>query len=259
MNDKPPDTHTPDNAASWAKPVDTLTVGDTPAEAINLNVQGKRVSGPLQGFGQLWQKTYRFRLRGVETTPADVVRLWKEKLPELMPPNSRFYPSITGVKPGEVIIINATMPGVPGAISTGVMILYADDEAFTVMTPEGHPESGFNTFSAYEADGVLVAQIQSLARANDPIYEFGFRFMGGSKEQEKIWHHVLAQLGAQLGVSGAVEMEKVCVDPRLQWSRAKNVWHNALIRSTLHMPVRLARRVVIGKTGSSGTQGVDSP
>jgi hypothetical protein len=242
MNEQPLTPKTPQNAASWAKPVDTLSVGAMPDGAINLNVQGKRVTGPLQGFGQLWQKTYKVRLNGVETTPAEVVRLWKEKLPDFMPVNSRFYPSMTGVEPGEVIIINATMPGVPGTISTGVLILYADDEAFTVMTPEGHPESGFNTFSAYEVDGVVVAQIQSLARANDPIYEFGFRFMGGSKEQEKIWHHVLTRLAGQLDVSGQVEMDKVCVDTRLQWGRAKNVWHNAMIRSTVNLPVRLIRQ-----------------
>jgi hypothetical protein len=232
----------PKNSASWAKPVDTLSVGDAPAEAINLNVQGKRVSGPLQGFGQLWQKTYSLQLSEIDATPSDVIRILKAKLPDFMPENSRFYPSITGVEPGEVIIINATMPGVPGTISTGVLILYADDESFTVMTPEGHPESGFNTFSAYEKDGVVVAQIQSLARANDPIYEFGFRFMGGSKEQEKIWHHVLTQLGNHMGVSGAVEMDKVCVDTRLLWSQAKNIWHNAMIRSTLHLPVRLLQK-----------------
>ena len=243
MNEQTTSSKPPGNSANWAKPLDTLSVGDTPDEAINLNVQGKRVSGPLQGFGQLWQKTYKLRLTDIETTPAEVVRLLKAKLPDLMPASSRFYPSITGVQPGEVIIINATMPGVPGTISTGVLILYADDVAFTVMTPEGHPESGFNTFSAYEENGTVVAQIQSLARANDPVYEFGFRFMGGSKEQEKIWHHVLTELGKQVEVSSQVEMSKVCVDSRLQWSQVKNIWHNAMIRSTLYMPVRLVKKV----------------
>ena len=243
MNEQPATPSTPRNAASWAKPVETLSVGTVSTDALNLNVQGKRVSGPLQGFGQLWQKTYKLSLSGVQTTPQAVVQLLKEKLPDFMPVNSRFYPSMTGVKPGEVILINATMPGVPGTISTGVMILYADDEAFTVMTPEGHPESGFNTFSAYEAEGVVVAQIQSLARANDPIYEFGFRFMGGSREQEKIWHHVLSQLANQLGVTGHIEMDKNCVDTRLQWSQAKNIWHNAMIRSTMNLPARAVRRV----------------
>ncbi len=234
---------TPRDAGSWAGPVDRLRVTETPSGAINLNVEGRQVVGPLQGFGALWQKTYRLALTGASVTPAQVVALWKAKLPELMPGDSRFYPSLTGVTPGEVILINASFPGVPGTISTGVMILYADDVSFSVMTPEGHPESGFNTFSAAEEGGVTVAQIQSLARANDPIFEFGFRFMGGSAQQERIWRHVLARLAAEFGVTAEVEMRKTCVDSRLQWRQAKNIWHNAMIRSTLDQPRRTARRL----------------
>ena len=235
---------------AWAKPVSKLTVEEAPAEAINLNVDGRQVVGPLQGFGQMWQKTYKVRLtegaKGNSVSPKEVVKTWKQKLPEFMPENSRFYPSLTGVSPGEVVLINATLPGIPGGmpVSTGVMILYADDESFTVMTPEGHPESGFNTFSSYEEDGGTVAQIQSLARANDPVFELGFRFMGGSNQQEKIWHHVLGQLAAEFGSSGQITMEKECVDNRIQWSQAKNVWHNAVIRTTLNTPVRWAKRIV---------------
>ena len=231
---------------AWAKPVSKLTVEEAPAEAINLNVEGRQVVGPLQGFGQLWQKTYKVRLSDSEVSPKEVIKIWKQKLPEFMPENSRFYPSLTGVSPGEVVLINATLPGIPGGmtVSTGVMILYADDESFTVMTPEGHPESGFNTFSSYEEDGVTVAQIQSLARANDPVFELGFRYMGGSGQQEKIWHHVLGQVAAEFGSSEQIEMEKECVDSRIQWSQAKNVWHNAVIRTTLNTPVRWAKRIV---------------
>jgi hypothetical protein len=239
------DKHEPRDAAYWAAPVDRLKVSGMPTDAVNLNVEGRHVAGPLQGFGQLWQKTYRVRLSGAEATPEEVVRLWKEKLPDFMPADSRFYPSITGVKPGEVVLINATLPGIPGGmpVSTGVMILYADEQAFTVMTPEGHPESGFNTFSAEDEEGVTIAQIQSLGRAADPIYEFGFRFMGGSAQQERIWHTVLTNLAGHFGVAGQVQVSKTCVDNQLQWSRAKNVWHNAIIRTMLNLPVRMARKV----------------
>ena len=232
--------------AAWAKPVSKLTVEEMPEEATNLNVDGRKVVGPLQGFGALWQKTYKVRLNDNSVSPQEVVKSWKEKLPDFMPDNSRFYPSLTGVEPGEVVLINATLPGIPGGmpVSTGVMILYADDESFTVMTPEGHPESGFNTFSAYEEDGATVAQIQSLARANDPVFELGFRYLGGSGQQEKIWHHVLGQLAAEFGSNGEIQMEKKCVDSRIQWSQAKNVWHNAVIRTTLNTPVRWAKRIV---------------
>lgn len=234
----------PRDAAYWAKPVSELKVGDLSSAAVNLNVEGRQTVGPLLGFGQLWQKTYRIRLDG-RVTPEQVVSAWKQNLPNLMPSDSRFYPSLTGVAPGEVVLINATLPGLPGGVpvSTGVRIIYADDVSFTVMTPAGHPEAGFNTFSAFEEDGVTVAQIQSLGRANDPIYELGYRLMGGAKQQEAIWHHVLGALAALFGGKGQVEMQKVIVDPRLQWRYAGNVWHNALICTVLNTPVRWLRKL----------------
>lgn len=236
----PPNDKQPRDATYWAQRVAALKVSDVPAGAVNLNVDGRRVVGALQGFGQLWQKTYRVRLSGANVTPAEVVQVWKENFPEFQPPQNRFFPSMAGVKPGEVLLINASVSGMP--VSTGVLVLYADDESFTVMTPEGHPESGWNTFSAYEEDGCTVAQIQSLARANDPMYELGFRLIGAT-EQEKIWTHVLASLAAHFGVNGQVQMYKTCVDPKCQWSQAKNIWRNAIIWSMLYTMAAPARWV----------------
>lgn len=239
--------HEPRDAAYWAGPVSKLKVSDVPSGAVSLNVEGRSVVGPLQGFGQLWQKTYTVRLAGAEVSPQDVVAYLKQALPSLMPDDSRFYPSVAGVNPGEVVLINATLPGVPGGIATGVMVLYSDQESFTLMCPEGHPEAGWNTFSAYTEDDATVVQIQSLARANDPVFEFGFRFMGGSKQQEKIWNHVLTGVARHYGLSGQVNTRKNLVDGRLQWSQAKNVWFNSAIRSLLYSPIRLARRIFGGK------------
>ena len=130
-------------------------------------------------------------------------------------PNNHFYPSVAGVKPGQVVFIDSTLPiwsGSPGIVpvAVGVLVLYADDEMFTVMTPEGHPVSGWNTFSAYEEDGATVAQVQGLVRASDPIYEFGHRIMGGEEAEDR-------------------------------WT---NVWKNAAIRSMLYLaatPLRWLR------------------
>jgi hypothetical protein len=60
----------PSSQSTWAKPVDYLHAPGLPADAINLNVEGRRLTGPLRGFGQLWQKTYRVRLDGISITPA---------------------------------------------------------------------------------------------------------------------------------------------------------------------------------------------
>jgi hypothetical protein len=63
----------PRDAAFWAKSVTTLKLGEVPAEAVNLNVTGRRVVGPVQGFGKMWQKTMRVELRGANVPPAQVI------------------------------------------------------------------------------------------------------------------------------------------------------------------------------------------
>ena len=230
------------DAAFWAKSRNVLRVSDVPAGAVNLNVEGRRVIGALQGFGQLWQKTYTVRLTGADVTPREVVEIWKREFPDFHPPESRFYPSLDGVTPGEVMLINASVKGMP--VYTGVMILYADDESFTVMTAEGLPEAGWNTFSAYEEGGTTVLQIQSLARASDPIYEVGFHLMG-STEQERIWKHVLASVAARFGVREPVSLDKVCVDNKRQWYRVGNIWHNASLRSLMFTLVKGGRETAV--------------
>lgn len=229
----------PRDIDNWAPLVDQLSVRDAPQGAVNLNVDGRGTVGPLQGFGQLWQKTYRVRLEGCDTTPQEVVGIWKARFPEFQPESNRFFPSIAGVKPGEVVLINARTPG--GLVSTGVMVMYSDEESFTLMTPQGHPESGWVTFSAYDEGGVTVAQVQSLARANDPVYELAFRLIG-SNLQESIWQHVLTSLAAAMGGGEPqVSLEKQCVDTKLQWSQVGNVRHNAQMLTalyTLSTPIR---------------------
>jgi hypothetical protein len=219
-----------------------LTTSDLPKQAINLNVEGRQVVGPLQGFGQMWQKTYRVRISGVEATPQEVVARWKVKFPHYWPEGSGFYSPLTEISPGEVAVLNLPLgPGVQ--VATGIRVIYADDESFSFMTPQGHVFCGMNTFSAYEEDGVTLAQIQLLVRASDPLYELLFRVGLVSNMEDQFWHHTLRALAADFGVSGQIQQHSVLVDNRLQWSEAKNIWHNAAIRSSLYAPVTWLRRL----------------
>jgi hypothetical protein len=166
------------------------------------------------------------------------MQIWKTNFPSFLPPKQRFYPVMHSLEPGQIILINASFTGMP--LSTGVMVLYADDEAFTLMTSQGHPESGWNTFSTLSEDGCTVCQIQTLARANDPLYELGFRLLGSSV-QDRLWMHVLEALAAHLHTHGQLQVSKVCIDPHIQWSQARNIWQNAALRTiffTLGAPVR---------------------
>lgn len=231
----------PRNAASWAQDGSNLRVGQVPAGALNLNVEGRNVVGPLQGFGPMWQKTYRVRLEGASVSPTEVIKTWKEQFPNFWPAGSRFYGPLTGIAPGEVALLNLPMPG-GMRLSTGVLVLYADEESFTLMTPQGHMFAGWITFSAYEEDGVTVAQAQVLMRANDPMYELGLRF-GGHKSEDVFWQHTLRSLAAHFGVDGVVETQVVRIDPRFQWSQIGNIWHNAAMRTAMHHMMAPIRRL----------------
>ena len=46
---------------NWAKPVDALAASNVPQGALD-TVGGKQVLSPIQGFGKMWQKTYRVSL-----------------------------------------------------------------------------------------------------------------------------------------------------------------------------------------------------
>ena len=151
---------------------------------INLNVDGRQLSSPLRGFGQMWQKTYRIRLEGASVDPQDLVKAWKENFPQFWPEGNRFYGR--------------------------------------------------------------VAQVQALIRDNDPLYEISFRLRFGHKVEDAFWHQTLKNLAAYFGAGGNVTQEVVLVDPRVQWSQAGNLWHNAAIRTGMYLalaPVRWVKGI----------------
>lgn len=224
----------PRDAAYWAREGTHLHVSEAPTSAINLNVDGRSVIGPLQGFGKMWRKTYHVALTGCGVSPQEVIATWKAHFPEFWPKGNHFYIPITGIAPGEVALLNLKTGGMP--LSTGVLVLYADDESFTLMTPEGHMFAGWITFSAARVDEVTVAQADVLLRANDPIYEIALQ-LGGHQQEDRFWQHTLTALATRFGVAQPqVETRMVCVDPRRQWRNARNIWQNAALRTLLIAP-----------------------
>jgi hypothetical protein len=232
--------------------VQKLQASGMPAEAPNL-VDGRRLVGPLQGFGKMWQKTYRVKLASASLLPAEVIKTWKVEFPEFWPAGNRFYAPLTGIEPGEVALVSLSAG--PMKLSTGVMVLYADDESFTLMTPQGHMFAGWITFSALQEADACVAQAQVLMRAQDPISEMGLTF-GGHKAEDRFWSATLRALAERFDLPAEPDVQVNCVDPRRRWSQVGAVWHNAGIRSTLYMvsaPLRGIKRIF--KRGDSKAGG----
>ncbi|HEX9526776.1 MAG TPA: hypothetical protein VF951_04705 [Streptosporangiaceae bacterium] len=249
----------PRDVASWAKKVDRLQV-DPRHGVRGTNVAGRRLTGPVQGFGKMWQKTYRMDA-GPDITPEQAIATWREHFPEFWPKGNRFAGALTGINPGDVALLDLAIGG-GVKLSTGVFVLYADAESFTLMTPQGHMLAGWITFSAErerEADTTTMkttVQAQVLMRANDPLYEIAMT-LGGHRKEDKFWAATLTALGQRLGIKDPkVETRSTCVDSKRQWRHSRNVWHNSMVRSvlqTIAAPVTGLGRLMRGtKSQASG-------
>jgi hypothetical protein len=248
-------TSTSRDAANWAAKVDRLEAVQRDGVR-GTNVAGRRLAGPVQGFGKMWQKTYRMDL-GTTTDPAAAIALWRANFPDFWPQGNRFAGALTGINPGDVALLDLAVGG-GVKLSTGVFVLYADTESFTLMTPQGHMFAGWITFSAERVGDDTVVQAQVLMRASDPIYEIGM-MLGGHRKEDKFWIATLRALGDRLGVPDApITAGNTCVDAKRQWRHAGGVWHNSMVRSVLQMIaapvtalVRVARRDSKGDAGDS--------
>jgi len=74
-------------------------------------------------------------LPGAKVRVPEVINTWKENFPRLWPAGNRFYGPLTGSAPGEVALLNLSVAG-GIALSAGVLVPYASEESFTLMTPQ---------------------------------------------------------------------------------------------------------------------------
>jgi len=223
---------------NWAANVDRLTV-EKREGVRGTNVSGRRLTGPIQGFGKMWQKTY-VTLLSADVTPEHAISEWRTHFADFWPKGNHFAGGLSGLSPGDVALIDMSLaPGAP-RLSTGVMVLYADEQSFTFMTPQGHMFAGWITFSAERnAVGSTQLQAQVLLRANDPLYELALTF-GGHRKENAFWAHTLTAVARHLGVTDPiVEKTIVCVDKKRQWRHWTNLWHNAAIRSIFQSMARM--------------------
>ncbi len=214
----------------WAKPVTELHLEhDVPADAVQLNVEGRRPASLVGGFGKMWQKTYWINFPAGPLTPQEVIKTWKENFPNFWPKGAQFFGPMSSLTPGDVALINLKMPG-RVTLSTGIRVMYADDESFAFQTPEGHQFNGMITFSAREVDGHVVAEAQGYIRAQDPISELGM-MLGGHFLEDKHWKHVLESLARSLGVEAKAEKSRKLIDRKRQWKNFGNIKRSAAFPS----------------------------
>jgi hypothetical protein len=222
-----------DHTKSQATDPENLRVDDVPEQAMTLNIEGREVHTPLEGFGQLWHKIYQLRFDDQGPPPEVVMREWKAHFSEFWPPGSDMYTPLTGIQPGEVAVINLGVPGVV-ALSTGMYVADVNARSFTLLTAEGHILAGRITFSAFsDDDNHTFLQIDVLMRTGDPLYEVAL-ILGGHRQEDRFWAYTLHRLAQHFNSRGRIRGRRACLDRRRQWRYAGNIWQNAVIRTALY-------------------------
>ncbi len=126
---------------------------------MNINVHGRRISSPVNGFGRLWEKKYRLRLHDTDLEPRQIISLWRSEFAAFWPKGNHLFTSENAsIAPGTTALLNLALPG-GLVLATGLTVIYADDTSFSFMTAEGHILSGWITFSCF--------------RKNDATYHSG--------------------------------------------------------------------------------------
>ncbi len=227
--------------AGWAPYIDKIEVTEKPEGALAKNMDNRRVRSQLEGFGKLWQKTFWLMIDKPGLTPKDIITIFMKNFVVFQVPENFFYPTSKGLTPGALVFIDSVTPG--GIVSTGIYVIYADETSFTYITPHGHPEAGWITFSAKEQDGKIRMQIQGIVRASDPFYELAYA-IAGQAFQEKIWLNVLTSLAKKLEIEDNGQMVKYKPADNWQLSKAGNIWYNAQLRS---LPLNLTKLSPLSK------------
>ena len=237
----------------WAGNVEHISIGDVPAEAMNINVNGRKVTSPVNGFGRLWDKKYRFQIDNTDMEPQKIVSLWRSEFPHFWPKGNHLFTSGGApIGPGVTALLNLSIGGML-VLATGIQVIYADDDSFCFSTIQGHMLCGWISFSSFRQDHKTIIQVHPLFRAADLVMELGFR-LGAAGQEDQFWHQTLSNLASRLGVEGKIEQQNVLIDSRLRWGEIGNVWYCGAIRSSLYMPLYLLRRILSSRKNMNDGQ-----
>ena len=236
----------------WSQPVERASLNQSPEQMINLNVDKRPLTSPADSFGRMWLRTYRVRLCG-DRSPEKVMARWRKRFSDFWPPDNRIHSSSSEFEPGSVCLINLAFP-LGMVLSTGAVVIHADDASFTLMTVQGHMFSGLITFSSYREGEHVYAQTQALVRPSDPLYEFTFRLGYGPKTEDAFWVRAMKNVATHFNTGSElrcpiddlrkVETSSRLIDPSIRWHHSGNLWYNAAVRSAIHQFFRPIRRLI---------------
>ena len=167
------------------------------------------VQEPRDGAGPLFRRRYTARIRGADVTADEEMRRVRRDPNVVAPGRVAHFQKVTGDE-GELRVGDEFVVRMPGPWDGPIRVVEVTPESFRFVTLSGHLEAGQIEWRATDADGDLVFEIESWARAGDRLSHLLHDQLRMAKEvQLYMWTSVLERVAHQAGgqLAGGLEIE----------------------------------------------------
>ena len=172
------------------------------------DVAAEGVLGPERGYGPLFHRKYRTRIRNATIAPQTLMALVQSDPNIAAPTAFARFQKVTGAK-GTMQVGDEFVVRMPGPWDGPVRVISARPLSFRLATLEGHLECGQIEFRVAERDG-LEFEIESWARSSSAFANLLYHHMRMAKEvQLHMWLSFLERVVALSGgrMTGGVDIE----------------------------------------------------
>jgi hypothetical protein len=166
------------------------------------------------GYGPLFHRHYRTRIRDTGYSPEELVAAVAADIDKVAPTTFSSFQKVKGgagpIRPGEELTVRMAGPW-----DGPVRVVDVSPESFWLATLDGHLEAGQIVFRARREDGLIVFEIESWARSRDRLVNLTYTKLRMAKEiQLHMWTSFLEGVVKLSGgrMTGGIDIETRRVD-----------------------------------------------
>jgi uncharacterized protein (UPF0548 family) len=171
-------------------------------------IEEEGIQPPASGFGPLYHRMFRTRIRGSEIAPEELMRRLQADVNAAVPWGFARFEKTRGA--GEAMAVgDEFVVRVPGPWNGPVRVVAVSPTSFRLATLEGHFEAGQIEFRARAGD-LLEFEIETWVRSGNRVSNILYSHLGVSKEtQLHMWISFLERIPRLSGgrMTGGIEME----------------------------------------------------
>ena len=187
----------------------TESPGRSGVVALPTSVEGEDVQGPDHGYGPLFHRRYRTRIRDSRLSPEDLMKKVQSDPNRTSPTRfARFQ--LTQGEQGSLRIGDEFVVRMPGPWDGPVRVIDVGGRSFRLATLAGHLEAGQIEFRTCPERDLLVFEIESWARSSSRVVDLLYHRLRMAKEiQAHMWISFLERAVDLCGgrMTGGIEIE----------------------------------------------------